>query len=298
MTEEARELATRLWPGRDPRVEPLAGGITNANFLVDLGDERVVLRVAGAGTALLGIDRDEEALASDLAASIGIAPPVLRRSTTEGWMVTRYLAARAVSPEELASEPMLGALAATLRRLHGAGSINARFDVAAIVRRYHDTASERGVREPFDFAAARAALDLGGRARPFRPTCLCHNDLLNSNLLYDDRIWVLDWEYAGMGDPFFDLANFSVNHDLPAGSDEALLTDYFGRCDERHLATLALFKILSELREAMWAVVQLAVSTLEVDFAAYAAQRGGHVDELVRSQDLERLVGLAARLTA
>ena len=293
---DPRALVTRLWPGREARLSALAGGITNANFLVDLGDERVVLRLAGEGTALLGIDRDDEAAANEVAASIGIAPPVLARSADEGWLVTRYLPARPPSAEELASEPMLGEVASTLRALHGAGPVNARFEVATVVRRYHEVASARGVDEPFDFDGASAVLERVSAARPFRASAFCHNDLLASNILYDDRVRILDWEYAGMGDPFFDLANYSVNQDLSAASDESLLTGYFGRADERHLATLDLFKILSELREAMWGVVQRAVSALDVDFAAYARERGRHFEALVAAADLNALAGLAARL--
>lgn len=293
---DPRALATRLWPGRVASIEPLAGGITNANFLVDLGDERVVLRLAGEGTALLGIDRDDEVLANEVAAAIGVAPPMLAHSTTEGWLVTRYLSARQPSAEELASEPTLGAVAAALRELHGAGPVNARFDVATIVRRYHEVATARGVSEPFDFAGAAALLARVATARPFRATAFCHNDLLASNILVDDRVRILDWEYAGMGDPFFDLANYSVNQDLDGRADEVLLTGYFERWDERHHATLHLFKMLSELREAMWGVVQRAVSTLDVDFDAYAAQRGRHFEALVATADLDELTGLAAQL--
>ncbi|HEY1761012.1 MAG TPA: choline/ethanolamine kinase family protein, partial [Acidimicrobiales bacterium] len=273
MTAAVDELVARLWPGRSARVEPLLGGITNANYLVDLGDEQVVLRVSGEHTDLLGINRRHETAANDLASSIGVAPDVILFLEDQNVLVTRFLPGRPIPPDELGREPMLGAVASTLRRLHNAGSIDSVFDPFSIVRTYHETASARGVDEPFDFTAATNVLDRISAARPFRATAFCHNDFLNGNFIFDGEVRVVDWEYAGMGDPFFDLANLSVNHGFDAAADEGLLAGYFGRSDEPLLATLSLMKLVSEMRETMWGVVQMAVSTLDFDYATYCRER-------------------------
>jgi len=286
-------VVERRWPGRPVRVEPLPGGITNANFLVDLGDEQVVVRVPGRGRDLLGIDPAAEMAASTLAAAIGIAPEIVGRDEELGCLVTRFLPARPIPPDEMARSPMLGLVAATVRRVHTAGTIDATFDFFAVIERYHELAAARGVREPFDFGSARAVLGGIARARPFRPTVLGHNDLLNANFLFDGSVRILDWEYAGMTDPFFDLANLSANHGFDADTDAELLRHYFGAAPESLVATLALFKLVSELREAMWGVLQLAVSDLDVDFAAYAAARGEHFEALLEPMDLAELLALA-----
>ncbi len=99
----------------------------------------------------------------------------------------------------------------------------------------------------------------------------CHNDLLNANFIDDGtRIRIIDWEYAGMGDPFFDLGNFSINHELTPTEDEILLTAYDGGVRPDRLARLTLMRIVSDFREAMWGVLQQGVSSLDVDFVAYA----------------------------
>jgi thiamine kinase-like enzyme len=296
MTDVVDELVRRLWPHRQVKVEPLLGGITNANFLVDLGDEQVVLRIPGDNTELLGISRLHEASANHLASSIGIAPEVLDSSETEGWMVTRFLPGRTIAPDELASEPMLTELASTLRKLHSGGSIDMDFNPFSIVRGYHEIAHSRGVIEPFDYPAAQSVLDRIEEVRTFRPTSFCHNDLLNGNFIYDGEIRILDWEYAGMGDPFFDLANFSSNHQLPPESDVRLLSHYFGRCDPSLIAVLEVMKLVSELRETMWGVVQLAISALDVDFAAYCQERWERFDVLIGATDLEETLHSATRL--
>ena len=122
----------------------------------------------------------------------------------------------------------------------------------------------------------------------------CHNDLLNANFIDDgQRIRIVDWEYAGMGDPFFDLGNFSINHELGADEDSALLAAYDGpdHVSERpaRLARLTLMRVVSDFREAMWGVLQQGISTLDVDFVAYA---GDHFDcSRRRPRRAERALG-------
>ena len=298
MSDDVQQLAQRLWPGRDVVVVPLVGGITNANFRVDVGDEQVVLRVPGQHTDLLGIDRRQESAANRLAASIGVAPEVLMESASDGWLVSRFLPGRTVSADELASEPLLAETVATLHRVHGAGVIEQHFNPFEIVRRYHRTAQERGVVEPFDFPVALSVLERVGEVRPFRPSSFCHNDLLNGNFLYDDALRILDWEYAGMGDAFFDLANFSVNHQFTHEVDERLVEHYVGHVDDGLLAVLNLMKLVSELRETMWGVVQLAVSSLHVDFSAYARERAERFTSLLATFDLDEQLAIARRVSS
>jgi thiamine kinase-like enzyme len=293
MTEAVDQLVARLWPGRSARVERLLGGITNANYFVDLGDEQVVLRLSGEHTNLLGIDRRHEKAANDLASALGIAPDVLLFLEDEHVLVTRFVPGRPIPPYELSCEPMISAVASTLHRLHGAGSIETVFDPFTIVRTYHETANARGVEEQFDFTAAAKVLDEISAVRPFRATAFCHNDLLNGNFIFDGEVRVVDWEYAGMGDPFFDLANLSVNHRFNATADEALVAGYFGHADEPLLATLSLMKLVSEMRETMWGVVQLAVSTLDFDYAAYSRERSDHFFTLLAEMEFEALAQLA-----
>ena len=107
----------------------------------------------------------------------------------------------------------------------------------------------------------------------------CHNDLLNANFIDDGtRIRIVDWEYAGMGDPFFDLGNFSINHELTPRRTPCSWRPTTARSAPRRLARLTLMRVVSDFREAMWGVLQQGISTLDVDFVAYA---GEHFDRLL-----------------
>jgi len=296
MTTIVDLLVEELWPGRTLHVEELVGGHTNANYLVDLGDDQVVLRIPGKNTHLLGIDRNHEYEANQLAASIGVGPEVIARSEVEGWMVTRFIPGERLTSADLATEPRLSDVATTLRRLHGAGRIGAVFNPFLIVRNYHEIACEHDVVDPFDYALALDRLDRIKEVRNFQPTSFCHNDLLNTNFVLDGRLRVLDWEYAGMGDPFFDLANFSANNHLAKSADDQLLRSYFGHCNEPLAAMLALMKVVSELREIMWNLVQHCASTLDLDYAEFARQRVVGYERIIGEMDFDETLNEAKKL--
>jgi thiamine kinase-like enzyme len=142
-----------------------------------------------------------------------------------------------------------------------------------VVEVYRDTAAAHGVPIPDDVAWA---MDVAARIRRVRgaaPPMPCHNDLLNANFIDDGRsVRIVDWEYAGMGDPFFDLANFSINHEFGAPENDRLLEAYFGDLRAMDRGCLVLMRFMSDFREAMWGVVQQGISALDFDFVGYASE--------------------------
>jgi thiamine kinase-like enzyme len=269
------------------RLSVLSGGITNRNYLVTVAgtDDRFVVRVPGKDTGLLGIRRDAEHAATIAAASVAVGPEVVAFIPPDGLLVTRFIDGSPVAVDGMRTATMLGRIADSLRRVHDGPAIPGRFEPLRVVTAYHDLAVTRGVPMP---GAYREAIEIGHRidsALRGAPIALtpCHNDLLNANFIDDgQRIRIVDWEYAAMGDPFFDLGNLSVNHDLTGSDDAVLLAAYDGHrsphdADPRRLARLTAMRVMSDFREAMWGVLQQGISSLEVDFAAYAAE---HFDRL------------------
>jgi thiamine kinase-like enzyme len=263
-------LAERVWPGKEAAIQPLGGGITNRNFIVEVDGQKFVLRIGGRDTKLLGIDRSAEHAASIVAAELGLGPEVVAYIEPEGYLVTRYI-------EGEVGRVDVERVGAALRRLHDGPPIPGRFDSFRVVEAYCKTAHERGVEVPKAYERAKRLAAEIERRRAGTPPRPCHNDLLNANFIDDGgRIWLVDWEYAGMGDPFFDLGNFAVNHELNEESELALLSAY-GSDDAEGLV---LMRFMSDFREAMWGVVQLAISELEFDFASYAEE---HLERLART---------------
>ena len=271
----------RVWPGRSARFEVLGGGITNHNVKVDVDGEHFVLRVAGKDTNLLGIDRTVELAATEAAAALGIGPEVVDFVEPEGWLVTRFVAGEIPSLERMREPGTLQRVAAALRTVHEGPEIPGVFDSFRVVETYRRTAEERGGRVPDAYEWAH---EIAGRIEPRRAADVavpCHNDLLNANFLDDgEGLRIVDWEYAGMGDRFFDLANFSINHELDPAQRETLMVAYFGELRRSDAEALELMRFMSDFREAMWGVVQTAVSELDFDFEAYASE---HFERLRRT---------------
>ena len=285
--------------GLDLTLRPLSGGITNRNFLVSAPgtDDRWVIRLAGNDTHLLGISREVEHAATVAAAGIGVGPEVTAFIRPEGYLVTRFIVGSAVSDEAVHRPETLRRVADSLRRIHDGPAIPGLFVPFRIVEAYRALAAARGVPIPAEYGLAQAAarrIELAFLANPveLRP---CHNDLLNANFIDDGtRIRIVDWEYAGMGDPFFDLGNFSINHELTPDEDAILLAAYDGNVRPARLARLTLMRTVSDFREAMWGVLQQGISSLDVDFVAYA---GEHFERLLAGAagpSFERALGLAA----
>jgi thiamine kinase-like enzyme len=267
---EPEQLAERVWPGQQVTIEPLGGGITNRNFKVEADGRMFVLRIGGRDTELLGIDRSAEHAASSIAADLGLGPGVVAYVEPEGYLVTRYVDGEVGKVD-------VDRVGTALRRLHDGPTFPGRFDSFRVVETYRATAYEHGVDVPSAYERAKEVADQIERRRAGAPVRPCHNDLLNANFIDDGaRLWLVDWEYAGMGDPFFDLGNFAVNHELTEESEHALLSAY-GSDDTE---ALVLMRFMSDFREAMWGVVQLAISELDFDFAAYAEE---HFERLART---------------
>ena len=280
--------ASSLFAGEDVQIRPLSGGITNRNFVATTDHGEYVVRIPGERTELLGIDRAYEAEAAQRAAELGIGPAVLGMLEGVGTLVTELVAGYHLEPTPF-SERLLDVVD-LVRRFHDSGALGGAFPIHRVVEWHARDASARGVMPP---RAYEPLHQLSRRieaafARAPTPLVPCHNDLLPGNVLFaNGRVWLLDFEYAGMNDVFFDLGNLSVNSELNHAAEERLLTLYFGQVTKSSWARLQLMKMMSEFREGMWAVVQQAISTLDTDFVSYANERLSNCERLAGRPEFE-----------
>ena len=271
-----REAVERLEPVLGPmerEPSPLPGGFTNLNFRVRMGGRELVLRLCEPGAGVLGIDREGEKVATRRAADAGIGPELVACLEDDQVLVTEWLPGG-----PFAVRRGLADVAAALRLTHAGPPLPSELAVFALAERHHAIAVERGAPVPAGYAtvadlASRIADALAGH--PEHAPVACHNDLVPENFLTaaDGGVRIVDWEYAGQNDRFFDLGNLSVNNDLTEDDDRALLAAYFGEpATPRRFAALRLMRIVSDVREAMWGLVQSAISRLDEDYDAYAAE--------------------------
>ena len=272
-----------LWKdAENVQVSLLSGGITNHNYRLDVGEESFALRVSGDKTDQLGINREHEYRTQQIAAQQGIAPEVVYFLEPEGYLITRFINGRPVPPEELRQPENLQRLAKVLRKIHEMPEIPGVFNSFQVVRAYTEVARKHNVSFPENFDWLISQINDAESALNNTPLSLrpCHNDLLNANFLLTEWLYILDWEYAGMGDIFFDLANFSNNQELSEAEDDWLLGFYFEKVTPQHLAHMKIMKIMSDFREAMWGLVQTGISNIDFDFREYANK---HFDRLTQN---------------
>jgi thiamine kinase-like enzyme len=290
-TDPAVEAAIREipdWAGRPLEVTPVEAGRTNRNFRVNVAGETFFLRLSDKKTRLLGIDRTAEYRAAVAAATAGVGPEVVAHLPRLDCLITRWAQAEPLAEGDMEDEAVLAAVVGVVRAIHSGPELPWSFDSFRIVEDYRRISVERGVEIPraYEQAHARATDIESALSRVPIQLLPCHNDLLADNFLRGDGgIWLVDYEYAGMGDPFFDLGNLSINNGLSEPAQESLLRLYLGEVTERHRAHLHLMRIMSDFREAMWGVVQQGLSMLDIDYVAYANK---HFERLSRTMADER----------
>ncbi len=283
-------IARMGWTARAVRAQPLSGGITNVNYRVDVDGESYFVRLPGKDSEHLGIHRRREYECNMAACEAGVAPRVTAFFEDAGVLVTQYIAGRNVTEPEMHQPAMLARVAAALRAYHAGRPFPGVFWPFQAVREYLEFAGPRGAPLPERFDWMRAQADRMEEAMGSPPVLRpCHNDLLLANWMDDgERLWIVDWEYAAMGDIYFDLANFAVHLQLTDEEEALLLRGYFGRVAPEATARMKLMKIISDLREAMWAMVQVVISDLDVDFVGYGEK---HFTRYTRQLEDPRVEG-------
>jgi thiamine kinase-like enzyme len=254
------------WANRnDLLIEPLAG-LTNRNYLVTAGGQSYVLRVGQENAGRLGIDRGVEFTALQTAFRAGIGPELAHFFFPAGHMVTRFIPGRRWTVEEYRQPVSLQRVVRTVQRVHSLPSIQGTFSPFERVESCARQVLTAGIPIPADYEAllksmhaihARQQMDVSSWWK------LCHNDLYSVNLLDDGNVRILDWEFAGMGDIYFDLAKLVYANDmdgpLPVEQEEFVLKCYFGTVTDFQRQRLQDMKFMVNFFSAMWSLLHQAL---------------------------------------
>jgi thiamine kinase-like enzyme len=277
----------------------LPGGLTNRNYkVVTAGGRQLVVRLSSAQAALLAIDRDAEFANSTAAAAAGVAPSVLAYAPDLGALVIDWIEGRTFDATDLDDSATLALVATTCRQLHAGPRFASDFDMFALQRRYLDLVVSSGFRLPasyLDFLpqvnAMREAMAVQNRG-----TVPCHNDLLAANIMASgdslslNRLWFIDFEYAGNADPCFELGNIASESHLSDERLAELVAAYFGSESTSKLARAQLFGLMSDYGWTLWAAIQDATSDLDFDFWAWGMEKYERALARFRGPDLHDLI--------
>ena len=272
--------------------QPLAGGITNVNFVVDDAGQRYVVRI-GADILVHQVMRFNELAASRAAHAAGLSPEVIYAEP--GAVVLRYIDGKTLAAEDIRQRAMLERIVALLHCCHRdvvqhlRGPILA-FWVFHVIRDYAHSlrAGQSSYLEQIPCLLSQAAQlerQVGAVELVFG-----HNDLLAANFIDDgQKLWLIDWDYAGFNSSLFDLGGLASNNELSVDDEQWLLEAYFERpLDDALRQRYQAMKCASLLRETMWSMVSELHSELDFDYAAYTQEN------LARFQRAWRLLEAAA----
>jgi thiamine kinase-like enzyme len=271
--EKAKSLA--YWSGPVTPIQ-IKGGITNANFRVDSAGHSYFVRI-GDDIPVHGVMRFNELAASRAAARCGLSPAVLHAEP--GALIFDFIVAHTFAAEDVRERGNLERILDLVRRCHRDMPKEVRgpaliFWVFHVLRDYAHSLKDGESRHlPALTRLMQIAADLEAMVGQV-DIVYAHNDLLPSNLLDDgERLWLIDWDYAGFNSPLFDLANLCSNNEVAAADETWLLEAYFEhRADDELQRRYHAMKCASLLRETLWSMISEIHSTLDFDYAGYTAE--------------------------
>jgi thiamine kinase-like enzyme len=271
----AAAVAAKLacWSG-PVKPQPLEGGLSNTNFLVEDRGRRFVVRV-GDDAPMHGVMRFNELNVARAAHAAGLAPAIVHWQP--GVLVIAHVDGRTLAPAAMRDAAMAARVADIVGRCHREAMGHLRGPVLLFwpfhLARHYAALLREGGSGRIDVLPR--LLDVSARLEhvvgPVTPV-LGHNDLLAANFIDDgSRLWLIDWEHGGFSSPLFDLANFASNNELPFVAETVFLSTYLGQApDAVFRRKFAAMTCMSLLREAMWGMASELHSTIAYDFAAYA----------------------------
>jgi thiamine kinase-like enzyme len=288
---DAATAHVALWRGRDVKVSSLSGGLTNENYLVEAGEDRYVMRLPGQSTDLLSIDRANEVYNTKAAATTGIGPRVLEHVPGLDVMVLEFIAGPTMSARTLQSTEMAARVAASFHRLHSAPRFLHDFNMFRLIEYYLRIVDEHHVVIPGGYRDWLPTVDRIERAVNVEalPSQPCHNDLLCENFIDDGTVLrIVDYELRGNNDPCFDLGNTAQEAGFDQDLRAALCQAYFGKRDERQLARMNLFALMSDVGWTLWGAIQARISAVDFDFRGYYTGRWERALEVLKSNEFTR----------
>lgn len=276
-------------------VEELPGGLTNRNLAVTTPAGKFVVRTSASDPGLLGIDREAEVENTRLAASAGVGAPVFDHRP--GALTIGFLPGRALTDELFADAGVLHRAADAVRRLHASPRFVNDFDMFARQAAYRETVRREGITIPATYDDHAHAWNRVRQALAARPpeTVPCNNDLLAGNFIDDgDRVWLIDYEYSGNNDRWFELGNTTTECEFTAEMTEAWTAAYLEAPTRGDLARVRLGALRSQYGWSLWGFIQAASSPIDFDFWSWGLHRFEKAARMFTSQEFDPLLAEAA----
>ena len=286
------EVVTKIpeWNGKDIVIDPLSGGLTNSNFKVTVDGVPYFVRVPGASTDLLAINRDNEVHNSKAAFVAGVGPKVLHHLPEYNVMVLEFLNGKTMSKDSLNEPGMPSRMAEAIKKLNEGPRFLLDFNMFRLTEYYLSLCKERDIKIPDGYLDRIPTIERIEKAMNVNPlgTVPCNNDLLAENYIDDgEQLWLIDYEYSGNNDPTFELGNTCQEMQFNDEQIAEVCAAYFGEVKPNMIARMKLNMIMSDVGWGLWAAIQAKISTIDFDFWGWAIERWGRAEEKMASKDFD-----------
>ena len=286
------EVVTKIpdWQGKDISIQSLSGGLTNSNFKVEVDGVPYFVRVPGASTELLAINRDNEVHNSKAAFVAGVGPKVLYHLPEYNVMVLEFLHGETMSKDLLNGPGMPTRMAEAIKKLNNAPRFLLDFNMFRLTEYYLSLCKERNIKIPDGYLDRVSTIERIEEAMEVNPLPVlpCNNDLLAENYIDDGKqLWLIDYEYSGNNDPTFELGNTCQEMQFNDEQIAEVCAAYFGEAMPNMIARMKLNMIMSDVGWGLWAAIQAKISTIEFDFWGWAIERWGRAVDKMYSTEFD-----------
>lgn len=287
------EILTKIpdWQGKDVSIQSLSGGLTNSNFKVLVDGVPYFVRVPGANTNLLAINRNNEVHNSRAAFVAGVGPKVLYHLSEYNVIVLEFINGKTMSKNSLNEPGQPTRMAEAIKKLNNGPRFQQDFNMFRLTEFYLSLCKERGIKIPdgyLDRLETIARIERAMEVEPL-PALPCNNDLLAENYIDDGRqLWLIDYEYSGNNDPTFELGNTCQEMQFDDEQIAEVCAAYFGEVKPDMIARMKLNMIMSDVGWGLWAAIQAEISTIDFDYWGWAIERWGRAVDKMNSAEFER----------
>jgi thiamine kinase-like enzyme len=278
------------WKNKKVSITPLSGGLTNSNFKVEVDGMPYFVRVPGASTELLAVNRENEYHNSKAAHEAGVGPNVLYYLPEYCVMVLEFLNGKTMSKDSLNEEGMPTRMAGAIKKLNQGPRFLLDFNMFRLTEYYLSLCKERDIKIPDGYLERMPTVEHIEKAMGYHPlqTVPCNNDLLAENYIDDGRqLWLIDYEYSGNNDPTFELGNTCQEMQFNDGQIAEVCAAYYGEAMPDMIARMKLNMIMSDVGWGLWAAIQAKISTIDFNFWGWAVERWGRAVEKMDSAEFE-----------
>ena len=269
------------------RVEPLAGGLTNINYRVETPHCIYLMRVSHPSAAVLGIDRHNEYQNGRLASLAGLAPAIVAFVPEKNVLIIKWIDGKTLhAPDLRMDRGLLKSVASTIKKLHSGPAFQGDFYFPAIRKKYLNEVLKKGYFIPEKYLELEThILELEKLiAKKPEPRVPCNNDLLAENFIVEgDKIWIIDYEYAGMNEPSFELGNLAAESGLDDTQIEDLCEAYWQNDISSKIERTQAWSLIARYGWVLWASIQDAVSPIDFDYRSWGMNKWNTVLEELKS---------------